>query len=238
MNTIVLIFIFIVIFIILVICSGYASSASVSLGKLKSDTNLASAYSYVTWAVSIIWILLIGMIIGIIALVFFGPELLPLIGGEIFYLALVVMFIAIIAIAITCSISIYYIRQSESTDTNKTTAQSDAEIAAGIAYATIIFVFAAYWYINRTPVDSEAYQQQQQYFQQPGYTEQPYQQPYPRQPQQPYRQPYQQRQQSQPPPLPPRLPSRASQVGYPRASSIGFAEKEVVAVGGLATKEA
>lgn len=158
MSTFVLVFILIIIFIILVVCSTYATDASVKLKDFKDDDNISAAYKYVTWAVTIIWITLAGMIIGLIALIFFGPELIPTFGKTIVYLAIGVMFIAIVAIAVICAISTYYLRQSNNTVDVKLTAEKDMEIALGISIATIVFAGIAYWYANRMPkYDSDMY---------------------------------------------------------------------------------
>ena len=137
--------------IILTIVLSYASSANTALLKDASDDNIKAAQGWVSYSLIIGWPVWIGIVIGIIALIILGPELIPYLGKTIAYLGVVIIIILIIVIAVCCIVATYYIRQSTSKSTEKATAQSDIETAAVSASITVIFVFVAYYYIYRVP---------------------------------------------------------------------------------------
>jgi hypothetical protein len=152
MNTIVMAFIFIVILIILLVVLSYASTASVDLKDLVStDDNLKLAKQWIDYALIIIWPVWIGIVLGLIALFVFGPELIPELGYTIVYFGVIVVLLSVGLLALFCILGVYYIWSSSSTNPSKIKAQGDVGRAAGLASFTLLFVLGAWWLAYRSP---------------------------------------------------------------------------------------
>jgi len=104
------ILLFIIVIVVLIFSLVRASTASIDLLTNKSnDGDIDLAEKYMNWTVIILWIIIVGIILGVIALFIFGPELLPELGNTIFYLIFGVLVIAIITVGVISSISAYHI---------------------------------------------------------------------------------------------------------------------------------
>lgn len=150
-----LVFLLIIIMIILVISLVYASRATTGIFSTKGDPNINVAYTYLAWTVSVLWITLIGMAIGVICLFAFGPELIPTFGKTIVYLIVAVLIIALLAVGIMTSIGAYYIGISAVEPTVKD-AYENAIIAAvtalGSIFVALVIGFLVWHYSTPTPV--------------------------------------------------------------------------------------
>lgn len=134
------ILLFIVVIVILIFSLVRASTASLDLLTNKTnDGDIALAEKYMNWTVIILWIIIAGIIIGVIALFIFGPELLPELGNTIFYLIFGVMVIAIITVGVISSISAYHIGIS-SEESKFATAYSNT-IQAAVASLGSVGIF-------------------------------------------------------------------------------------------------
>ena len=137
-----LVFLLIIIMIILVIALVYASRATTGIYSVKGDPNINVAYMYLAWTVSVLWIVLIGLVIGIICLFAFGPELIPTFGKTIVYLIISVLIIALIAVGVMSSIGAYYIGIS-AVEPTVSGAYENAIIAAVTALGSIFVALVA-----------------------------------------------------------------------------------------------
>jgi hypothetical protein len=165
MSDLLLFFIFAFVVVILIISLVYATRADKLIAEYKSDPNISSARKYLTWTVTIIWLLIAGIIFGMIALVITGPELIPTFGKTIIYLVLFIFVAAIIVTGIMASIAAYDIGQSNVSGDKLSAGYEDAIISAVTALGTLsLFVICYFvtWYHKKIPVNSFDYNSQYQ----------------------------------------------------------------------------
>lgn len=156
MNTELLVFLVIIILIILVVALVYATRSAVELGSGTSDPNISVAHSYLAWTVSILWIAMAAAIVGVVSLFFFGPELIPLFGKTILYLAVFLLSIAVIAVGVMAAISAHYIGSS-AVSTKYVTAYDNAVITAVAALGSVgmaIVIAVVIWHYEYAPADA------------------------------------------------------------------------------------
>jgi len=157
MHTELLVFLLIIIAIILVFSLVYATSATTGIASAKADPNIYSAYWYLAWTVSILWIIIAGMIIGIVCLFIFGPEFIPVFGKTLLYAVVVILGLALVVTGVMASIGAYYIGIS-AVESTVTQAYHDAVIAAttalgSIAFAVIIALLVWHYSTPAVPPD-------------------------------------------------------------------------------------
>lgn len=186
--------------VIIIVVLSYASAASAEIGNIKNkDDDLKSAYSWIGYGLAVGWPIWIGIVVGLIVLFIFGPELIPDLGSTIVYLGLLITFISLAFLALSFILGAYYTYRSTSTD--KSAAQGNVNTAALLSAGTIILLIIAYWYIYSSKTPTPPQYQPPPY--QPQYEAPPYQPPYEAPPYQPP--PYQPQYQAPPyqPPSPP-----------------------------------
>jgi hypothetical protein len=147
MHTEILVFLVIIILIILIIALVYATRAAEGLAGY-SDPNITIAHTYLAWTVAVLWLVIAGAIIGVIALFIFGPELIPTFGKSILYIALLAFFIGLIAAGVVASIAAYHINNS-TIKSKVEAAYRDTIISAVTALgstALIIIIAVVVWY--------------------------------------------------------------------------------------------
>lgn len=145
MNDGLLVILFSVILIILILSLVYATASAAEIGS-TSDPDLSSAHWYLSWTVSALWIIIAMMIVGVIALIFFGPEFIPIFGETVVYLILFVMVAAIIVTGVISSIAAYYINRSPAKDTSGS-AYTDSIVAAVSALGSLFVIIVVYFLI-------------------------------------------------------------------------------------------
>ena len=152
MNTILLTFIFVIVLIILLTVLSFASTANTDLADIyKDDSNLTSGKAWIVYGIAIIWPIWLGIVLGLIALFVFGPELIPTLGKTIVYIGVIIVLLSVVFLAFACILATYYIRQSSDANPSKASAQTNIEYAAGLATFTLVFIVTAYWLVYRTP---------------------------------------------------------------------------------------
>jgi hypothetical protein len=150
MYDIVLIFLIVAVTIILFIALTKATEAAAAIGN-SEDPYLSSAHGYLTWTVTILWIIVIGMFVGFAFLLFFGPEFLPIFGKEILYGMLTILVLAMVAVGVISSIAANDIRLSPAKGTVPT-AYDDAYYAALytlIPIGLVVLGYVVIWYKSR-----------------------------------------------------------------------------------------
>jgi hypothetical protein len=147
MSDIVLFFLLVIVLIVLIISLVYASRASIALQSAPDNADLISAQSYLAWTVATIWLVLIGIIIGTVALVIFGPEFIPTFGSTLVYLVLFVFVIAIITIGVNASIAASEINRSGINTPDINNAYDNAVIAAVTALGSIGVTIIIYYFV-------------------------------------------------------------------------------------------
>ena len=150
MSTALEIVLLIVIAIVVIISLVYISKASVSIGDVsgyKDDKNLDLAYKYTTWCTATCWILIIFLIVGLIFLVIFGPELIFVWGGVLIGGLVLLMMAFAFAIGVLAAMSAYYINKSKlSADPNAHSAYIDCIISAVVSLGVIGILFLTFIY--------------------------------------------------------------------------------------------
>lgn len=155
MSTEALVFLLIIIMIILVVALVYASRATTGIFRIKGDPNINTAYMYLAWTISVLWIVLIGLVIGVISLFAFGPELIPTFGKTIVYILIAVLVVALIAVGVMSSIGAYYIGIS-AVESQVSEAYENAIIAASVSlgaiFVALVAGFVVWHYSGPSPV--------------------------------------------------------------------------------------
>ena len=155
MSTELLVFLIIIILIILLVALVYATRSAVELGPGTSDPNISVAHSYLAWTVSVLWIAIAAAIVGVFSLFFFGPELIPLFGKTILYLAVFLLSIAVIVVGVMAAISAHYISAS-AVSAKYVTAYDNAVITAVAALGSVgiaIIIAVIVWHSEYAPAN-------------------------------------------------------------------------------------
>lgn len=129
MSDLVLFFFLVIVIVILCVSLTYATDAAAK-SEGSSDSYVQSAHSYLTWAVTILWLIIAGIIVLVVLFVIFGAELIPVFGKSFVYLILFILILAILTIGVVSTIAAYDLGNAISPNDSTTTARKDAIIAA------------------------------------------------------------------------------------------------------------
>jgi len=146
MHDLWMIILFVIVIIILIYSLIKATEASADLDKDTHDGNIDTAFTYITWTVSILWIVIGAIIFGIVALFIFGPEFLPTFGKSIFYLVFFLLVVGVVVVGVISSIAAYHIGISAEKE-NFTTAYADC-IQAAVASLGAVGIFIIAYFIT------------------------------------------------------------------------------------------
>ena len=91
---------------------GKASTSITSISKWDANPDLFQARTYLKWTTIISSILIAIVVLGLITIILFGPQLLFVWGGMLIIGLILIMIGFAIAAGVLASISAYYIRQS------------------------------------------------------------------------------------------------------------------------------
>ena len=149
MGTLSMFILLIIIGIILIISLYYATNASVKVGKFggyQNDENLAQAYKYLTWTVTVIWIVIALLIISVIFLFIYGSQIIVEFGSWIITILLLIVFSMTIAVGVMSVLAAIAINASTETANNPDleSAYTDAVIASVATLLTIGLLFFGY----------------------------------------------------------------------------------------------
>lgn len=147
MYDIMLIFLIVIITIMLFVALTKATEAAEAIGK-SEDSYLISAHSYLTWTVTFLWIIIIGMFVAVGFLIFFGPEFLPAFGKDLMYLMLTILVVAMITVGVISSIAANDIRLSPANATvpNAYDDALEASLFSLIPIGIVVIKFGIVWY--------------------------------------------------------------------------------------------
>jgi len=158
MHTETLVFVLIIIIVILIVSLVYATRATSDISQAKADKDISIAYWYLAWTVSILWLTIAGLIIGIISLFVFGPELIPMLGKSVIYALVAILAVALAIVGVMSAIAAYHIGNSAVESSvvqgyhEAITAAVTALVSIGLA---IVIIFVTWHYESpATPLPS------------------------------------------------------------------------------------
>jgi hypothetical protein len=146
------ILLFIIILFVLIFSLVRASAASYQLLGTSTDPDIVTARDYLLWLVSLLWIAIGLIIVGIVLLFVFGLELVPYLGSLIFYLLFAFIIIAVITVGVVASIAAQHINNSTERD-KYAEAYSDsvqAAVASLLTLSLIVIGFIVYYVYGST----------------------------------------------------------------------------------------
>lgn len=153
MSTILDLVLLVVVAVVVFIVAIYVSKASKSIGDVKDyskDPDLDLAYKYTTWAATVSWILIIGIVIAAILVLIFGPELMFVWGGVLIGGLIIILGAIAVSIGILSALAAYDINLSKlSNDPSAHSAYIDCVISSVVSLGVIgtlgiIFIYFFY----------------------------------------------------------------------------------------------